>query len=85
MIAHSTTAGYMTSLGPRLASIVTRRSFPLVGGASGNETSFYSESLCPDCLNFANVPLVDAMKEACNDVLEYTSWVVNSRLAIFLC
>ena len=30
---------YMTSLGPSLASIVTRRSFPLVGGASGNETT----------------------------------------------
>ena len=41
------------------------------------QLGFYSESLCPDCIAFANGPLDEAMNEAC-----VWGQVVNPELPI---
>lgn len=55
-----------------VVSVILVFSLAVLGGcvrvqcAEKVQLGFYSESLCPDCINYANGPLEKAMNEVCN-------------------
>ena len=48
------------------------------------QLGFYSESLCPDCIAFANGPLEKAMEEASTPPREYAYAYVRTYVHVYV-